>query len=147
MARLNEEQALAMLFNSDFDSGGELEIDEDLAFPLPQPDDIEHSPSPPPRWNDSRQTEESDRESDGRRETSPVSENEVDEERESERGRGLKRGGISGKEVEEGEAEEGEAEEEGEVEAEAEAEAGIEIQGITHENDHLSQKVQAVELW
>ena len=89
MARLNEEQALAMLFNADFDSGGESEIDEDLAFPLPQPDDIEHSPSPPPRWNDSRQIEESDRESDGRRETSPVSESEVDEDWESESGRGL----------------------------------------------------------
>ena len=48
MANLSEQQVLGMLFDPDFDSGGESDIDEDAAFPLPQLDEIEHSPSPPP---------------------------------------------------------------------------------------------------
>ena len=48
MARLNDEQVLGMLFDDDFDSGGESDIEEDPAFPLPQPEDIEHTPSPQP---------------------------------------------------------------------------------------------------
>ena len=93
MARLNEEQALAMLFNSDFYSGGESEIDEDLAFPLPKPEEAEHSPSPPPQWRYCPETDESDGERGSGRETSPLSESVVDEEWESERGRGYLRRG------------------------------------------------------
>ena len=48
MANLSEQQVIGMLFDPDFDSGGESDIDEDVAFPLPQLDEIEHSPSSPP---------------------------------------------------------------------------------------------------
>ena len=92
MARLNEEQALAMLFNPDFDSGGESET-----FPLPQLEEAEHNPSPPPQWGYSPETEESDGERGSRSETSPLSESEVDEAWESERGRSRARGRGRGK--------------------------------------------------
>ena len=55
MARINEEQVIGMLFDPDFDCGGESDIDEDLAFPLPHPEEEDHSPSPEPlesEWRD-----------------------------------------------------------------------------------------------
>ena len=44
LARLNEEQVIGMLFDPDFDSGGESEIKEDLAFPLPHPEEPDYRP-------------------------------------------------------------------------------------------------------
>ena len=49
MARLNREAVLGMLFDPDFDSGGESDIEEDQAFPLPQPEDVDSSPPVSPR--------------------------------------------------------------------------------------------------
>lgn len=46
MARLNKEQVIGMLFDEDFDSGGESEIEEDLAFPLPMAEETGYTPSP-----------------------------------------------------------------------------------------------------
>ena len=46
MATMNKEQVIGMLFDSDFDSGGESEIEEDPVFPLPMPEETEHTPSP-----------------------------------------------------------------------------------------------------
>ena len=45
MARLNKEQVIGMLFDEDFDSGGESEIEEDLAFPLPMAEETGYTPS------------------------------------------------------------------------------------------------------
>lgn len=46
MARMNKEQVIGMLFDADFDSGGESEIDEDMSFPFPmQDEDDEYTPS------------------------------------------------------------------------------------------------------
>ena len=42
------EQVLRMLFDPDFDSVGKSEIEEDPAFPLPQPEKVDQTPSPPP---------------------------------------------------------------------------------------------------
>ena len=50
MARYTREEALEMILD-EFDSGGELEIEEDVSFPLPHrggDDEMEPSPSPPP---------------------------------------------------------------------------------------------------
>ena len=66
VARLSDGEVLGMLFDPDFDSGGESYIDEDPAIPLPQCDDLEdsHSQSPSPRTKDrsKRQIEESESE-------------------------------------------------------------------------------------
>ena len=59
MASLSEEQVLGMLFDPEFDSGGESDIEEDLAFPLPQADELEHSPSPPPESSNTDSTHSS----------------------------------------------------------------------------------------
>ena len=48
MTTLSGEQVLGMLFDPDFDSGGESEIEEDPAFPLPQLEEVDRTPSPPP---------------------------------------------------------------------------------------------------
>ena len=48
MTTLSGEQVLGMLFDPDFDSGGESEIEEDPAFPLPRPEEVDRTPSPPP---------------------------------------------------------------------------------------------------
>ena len=44
---------LGMLFDPEFDSGGESDIEEDQAFPLPQPEDADPSPTQSPRSSSS----------------------------------------------------------------------------------------------
>ena len=48
MAGISEEQVIGMLFDPDFESGGDSEIDEGVAFPLPEQEDENQSPSPSP---------------------------------------------------------------------------------------------------
>ena len=49
MARLSGEQVLGMLFDPEFDSDGESEIEEeDPSFPLPHLEERDCTPSPPP---------------------------------------------------------------------------------------------------
>ena len=43
---MNKERVIGMLFDSDFDSGEESELEEDPAFPLPMPEETEHTPGP-----------------------------------------------------------------------------------------------------
>ena len=49
MAGMNEQEVIEMLFDPDFDSGGESDIEEDEAFPLPQLEEVDSSPNPSPR--------------------------------------------------------------------------------------------------
>ena len=45
MARISSDQVLGMLFDPDFESGGESDIDEDPAISLPQCEELELTPS------------------------------------------------------------------------------------------------------
>ena len=47
MARLSGKQVLGILFDPEFDSGGDSEI-EDPSFPLPHLEERDYTPSPPP---------------------------------------------------------------------------------------------------
>ena len=45
MGGISSDQVLGMLFDLDFESGGESDIDEDTAFPLPHCEVLELTPS------------------------------------------------------------------------------------------------------
>ena len=77
MAGISEEQVIGMFFDPNFESGGDSEINEDVAFPLPEPEDENPLYRHRIRRGSMRDTE-----------ASVQSENEVEEEWEGEEVRG-----------------------------------------------------------